>query len=86
MGWYERQEIAALRKTLRTDDVYLELGSGVGVVATIVSRLIGSGRVTADQGNPRSSADRSADIRQNGVRQLSSTRSWVTPPRIGFSM
>lgn len=53
MGWYERQEIAALRKTLRRDDVYLELGSGVGVVATVVSRLIGSDRVTAYEGNPQ---------------------------------
>ena len=67
MGWYERQEITALHKTLRGEDVYLELGSGVGVVATVVSRLIGSDRVTAYEGNPRVVEIARRTFARNGV-------------------
>ena len=86
MGWYESQEINALRKTLREDDVYLELGSGVGVVATIVSRLIGSDRVTAYEANPDVAEIARQTFAQNGGRRPSSMRSWVTRPRIRCSI
>lgn len=49
---YEHVELAAVRRTLEPDDVVLELGTGLGVVAAFAARRIGSERVFTFDGNP----------------------------------
>jgi FkbM family methyltransferase len=51
-GEYERSELEVLRATLQADDVVMELGTGIGVVAAYASRAIGSERVFTYEANP----------------------------------
>jgi FkbM family methyltransferase len=52
IGEYERSELEVLRATLRPDDVVMELGTGIGVVAAYAARAIGSDRVFTYEANP----------------------------------
>jgi FkbM family methyltransferase len=51
-GWYERDELAVVRARLAPDDVVLELGTGIGVLATYCARALGSDRVFTFEANP----------------------------------
>jgi FkbM family methyltransferase len=51
-GEYERSELDVLRATLRPDDVVMELGTGIGVVAAYAARTVGSDRVFTYEANP----------------------------------
>ncbi|HWF50809.1 MAG TPA: FkbM family methyltransferase [Solirubrobacteraceae bacterium] len=50
--YYEFGERCILEHTLRPDDRYLELGGGIGVVATYACRIVGAENVTVYEGNP----------------------------------
>jgi FkbM family methyltransferase len=49
---YEPLEIAALQSTLNEQDVVMELGAGLGFLATYASKRIGSERVFTYEANP----------------------------------
>lgn len=51
-GDYEGGELELLRSTLAPDDVVMELGTGLGFLATFSARQIGSERVVTYEGNP----------------------------------
>lgn len=51
-GWYEAHELDLLRETLLPTDVYLEVGAGIGVLATAACRIVGEERVTAVEASP----------------------------------
>lgn len=64
---YERQEVRAIKSLARPDDVVLDLGAGVGVVATIAARTVGDDRVTAVEANPNLIPILRETFRLNGV-------------------
>jgi FkbM family methyltransferase len=49
---YERGEARCLLRRLASDDVVLEIGAGLGFLATLCAQRIGSERVTACEANP----------------------------------
>jgi FkbM family methyltransferase len=51
-GLYEPLEIEALHSTLDTSDVAMELGTGIGFLATYIAKKIGSDRVFTYEANP----------------------------------
>ena len=51
-GNYERLEGRALRATLEPHDVVMELGTGLGFLATCAARVVGSERVSTYEANP----------------------------------
>jgi FkbM family methyltransferase len=52
-GRYERPESAALKKLLRPDDVYFELGGGIGFMSTLAWRIVGDeSRIHVYEANP----------------------------------
>jgi FkbM family methyltransferase len=51
-GLYEPLEIQALRSTLDESDVAMELGTGIGFLATYLAKKIGSDRVFTYEANP----------------------------------
>ena len=51
-GSYERAERSVLVATLSPDDIYLELGCGIGVLATLAARRVGERNVVAVEADP----------------------------------
>ena len=51
-GTYEREELGILQQVIAPDDVVLELGSGIGFLATYCALAIGSDRVFTYEANP----------------------------------
>ena len=51
-GSYERAERGVLAATLSPDDTYLELGCGIGVLATLAAARVGDGNVVAVEADP----------------------------------
>jgi len=51
-GRYERSERAVLAATLSPDDTYLELGCGIGLLATIAAARVGDANVVAVEADP----------------------------------
>jgi FkbM family methyltransferase len=51
-GQYERGELHALETTLRSDDRYLEIGGGIGVLAAKAASVTGPKSVTVVEANP----------------------------------
>jgi len=51
-GSYEQAERGVLGTTLSPNDTYLELGSGIGVLATLAARRVGSENVVAIDADP----------------------------------
>jgi FkbM family methyltransferase len=51
-GSYERAERGVLVATLSPDDAYLELGCGIGVLATLAAARVGDGNVVAVEADP----------------------------------
>ena len=52
-GWYESEELDQIAELLRSDDVVLELGTGLGFVSTYAARQPGVRRVVTVEANPR---------------------------------
>jgi FkbM family methyltransferase len=51
-GSYERAEREVLAATLSPDDTYLELGCGIGLLATLAAARVGDRNVVAVEANP----------------------------------
>ena len=51
-GSYERAERGVLTTTLSADDRYLELGCGIGILATLAARRVGDENVVAIDADP----------------------------------
>lgn len=51
-GSYERAEREVLAATLSSDDMYLELGCGIGLLATLAAARVGDRNVVAVEANP----------------------------------
>jgi len=51
-GSYETAEIGMLERHLRSDDIVMELGTGIGFVSSYCARRIGSDRVFTFEANP----------------------------------
>lgn len=67
-GAYEEVELDLLRATLRPTDTYLEIGAGIGVLATAASSIVGDRRVTAVEANPEVAAVAARTCALNGFR------------------
>jgi FkbM family methyltransferase len=67
-GSYEYAERVVLASSLSPDDVFLEVGAGLGLLATLAGRAVRSGCVVAIEANPvMAQVARDTTIR-NGVR------------------
>jgi FkbM family methyltransferase len=66
-GWYERAEREILRTTLTGRDIYLELGCGTGLLATMAARIVNPGAVTAVDADPQMVDVTRATLARNGV-------------------
>ena len=51
-GWYEIEEVRAIRAHLLSTDSVLELGGGIGYLAAFCAQLVGANRVTTVEANP----------------------------------
>jgi len=51
-GSYEAPERRVLRRTLRPDDRYMELGAGIGLLITCACRVVGADNVVGYEANP----------------------------------
>lgn len=51
-GDYENEELATVAAALQPDDVVLELGTGLGLIATFCAKRVGSDRVFTYEANP----------------------------------
>lgn len=49
---YEKEEVAVLTKTLKSDDILMELGAGMGFISIFAAQRIGGGNVHAFEANP----------------------------------
>jgi FkbM family methyltransferase len=49
---YERSEARILQATLRPDDKYFEVGTGIGVITSVACKIVGEERVSAFEANP----------------------------------
>lgn len=65
-GSYERSERAVLAATLSPDDTYLELGCGIGVLATLAAARVGDGNVVAVEADPAIAAVARETASRNG--------------------
>jgi FkbM family methyltransferase len=65
-GWYELPEREVLQQTLRIDDTYVELGGGLGVVATCACRIVGEAQVVVYEANPNLVEVIRRNARRNG--------------------
>jgi FkbM family methyltransferase len=66
-GTYEDREAKVLRATLRPDDVYMEIGAGIGFVATLAATIVRRGAVTAYEANPKLTPAIEATARSNDI-------------------
>ncbi len=64
---YERGEARCLLRRLARDDVVLEIGAGIGFLATLCAQRVGSARVTACEANPALLPALRATFARNGV-------------------
>lgn len=66
-GRYELQERSLLSMCLDDEDVVLELGTGIGLVATLCARRLGSDRVSTFEANPELVTVAKETFQLNGV-------------------
>jgi FkbM family methyltransferase len=66
-GEYEREELEIVRRTLRRDDVVMELGTGLGFLASYCARSIGSDRVFTFEANRAMESQIRRTFARNGV-------------------
>lgn len=50
---YERREAICLQSILEPDDIFVEIGAGMGFLSALAARRVPSGRVVAYEANPR---------------------------------
>ncbi|MGI9592819.1 MAG: FkbM family methyltransferase [Myxococcota bacterium] len=66
-GGYEDDDVLKVRATLEPEDVVLELGAGLGVVASACAQIVGSERVFCFEANPALERDIRRTFELNGV-------------------
>jgi FkbM family methyltransferase len=66
-GEYEEKELSLLRMILAPDDKVMELGTGLGLLATFCAKRIGSERVVTYEGNPQMERHIRRNFALNGV-------------------
>jgi FkbM family methyltransferase len=86
-GEYERPELELIKATLEPDDVVMELGTGVGLLATYCARRLGSDRVHTYEANPDLEPHIRDTFARNGVsphleicvlgREAGAVRFWI---------
>lgn len=69
-GWYEGEEYRALSAHLATRDRVLELGSGIGYLATICGLTVGAQNVTTVEANPELQPVIQGNFARNGVADI----------------
>ena len=65
-GRYERRKIKQLRNKVEPNDVFVDVGAGMGFTALFAATMVGSGRVTAVEADPRAAAFARANFALNG--------------------
>lgn len=66
-GKYEQNELSILRTTLEKDDVVLEFGTGLGLLAIHSAKIVGSDNVTTYEANPELEEAIRDNFRRNRV-------------------
>ena len=64
-GRYERRKIKQLRTKVEPNDVFVDIGAGLGLTALFAAIMVGSGRVTAVEADPRAVAFARANFALN---------------------
>ena len=64
-GRYEHRKIRQLRAKIEPNDVFVDLGAGLGFTALFAAVMIGAGRVTAVEADPRAAAMARANFALN---------------------
>lgn len=67
-GSYEHAERTVLASSLSADDVFLEVGAGTGLLATLAGRTVRNGGVVAIEANPVMAQVARETTSRNGVR------------------
>jgi FkbM family methyltransferase len=75
---YEVPEIEAVMALVRPDDRIVELGSGLGVVSTLLGRAVPEGRVVTVEANPGLQAQIRSVHEANGVQNVERLSGIVT--------
>lgn len=69
-GWYEVEEYRALKAHLLPGDSVLELGSGIGYLASVCARTVGARNVTTVEANPDLLAIIERNLAANGAQEV----------------
>ena len=64
-GRYERRKIKQLRTKVEPNDVFVDVGAGLGLTALFAATMVGSARVTAVEADPRAAAMARANFALN---------------------
>lgn len=78
-GWYEIEEMRALRAHLRSDDTFLEIGGGMGYIAALCARTISAERVTTVEPNPEMIPTLRKNLADNGFDAAAVLHAVVVP-------
>lgn len=65
-GTYEQTKIAQLRTKVEPNDVFIDLGAGLGLTALFAATMVGDGKVVAVEADPRAAAMARANFALNG--------------------
>jgi FkbM family methyltransferase len=76
-GAYERDEVAGALHVVREGDSVLELGAGIGVVGTVVAKLVRPRRLLSFEANPRLIPHIRTMYRLNGLAGIAEVRNEV---------
>ena len=80
MGLYEQPEINGLSRVIRPNDRILELGAGLGVVTTLLSRATGpGGKVIAYEADPKLISDTQEFLTKHGANNVDLRNAVLVP-------
>ena len=65
-GTYEQRKIAQLRTKVEPNDVFIDLGAGLGLTALFAATMVGDDKVVAVEADPRTAAMANANFASNG--------------------
>ena len=65
-GVYEQSKIAQLRTKVEPNDVFIDLGAGLGLTALFAAAMVGDGKVVAVEADPQAAAMARANFGLNG--------------------